>query len=185
MHTLRLQDRDMPMTNMVSYKLVPMHRGLAFALYHMNKHGAPVDIFSACRIDKVIAEHNEQFHTNLHGQQYLYDHQHEAGFNPANPPSQTSHCLHADSYVKAALAEFGVHVEVGGAIPWHALGLDLSDKGKSEDVSHFLSVAHHLGYEVVQPYKNAAQEKHHVIFVASPIPTLERWNVISKKRSSP
>lgn len=179
MHTLRKQDRDNHMMVTVSFHSVPMFRGLAFALHHIEDHGAPIDIFSADRRDEIIAEHNKQFGTHLSGQQHLVDLAARGQGNPANPPNRTSHCLYAD----AAVGEL-VHVPVGARIPWFCLGLDLADKGKSEDVRHFLSVANRLGYAFRQPYPQASSERHHVVCVKSPISVLERWNIISKNRSA-
>lgn len=178
MHTLRKKDRDASMTNYVSFQGVPMHRGIAFTIDHIEDHGGRVDIFSACRKDAVIKEHNAQFGTHLSGQQFLYDHQNQPGFNPANPVTQTSHCGFADAVTGRI---FGVRP--GAELPWYGEGVDLSDRGKVEDVSNFLAVAHHLGYSFRQPY-NSGSERHHVILIASPIPVLERWNVISKNRSA-
>lgn len=181
MHTLRVQDRDNSMTVTVSYENVPMFRGLAFALRDIQSSGAPIDIFSADRRDRIIKEHNKQFGTNLHGQQYLYDNQGRSDFNPANPPSRTSHCLRSDGnpiYRNAS----GKWIAPGGRIPWYELGLDIADSGKREDVRRFLRVAHRLGYHFVQPYSSGA-ERHHVTCAHSPIPTLEARNQISESRS--
>lgn len=162
------------MRNVVSYQRVPMPRGLAFALYHIDKHGGHVDIFSADRTVKTIAEHNRQFGTNLHAQQYLVDLANSGKGNPANPVNRTSHCYFSDGN-----KVYGV--PAGAKIPWYKLGIDLSDKGKVEDVSHFLAVAHSLGYNFVQPYPSGS-ERHHVVSVNNVIPTLEHWSVISKVR---
>lgn len=169
------------MTVTVSYENVPMFRGLAFALRDIQNNGAPIDIFSADRRDRIINEHNKQFGTNLHGQQYLYDNQRRPGFNPANPPSRTSHCLRSDGnpiYRNAA----GKAIAPGGLIPWYELGIDIADHGKQEDIRRFLQVAHRLGYHFVQPYSSGS-ERHHVVCAHSPIPTLEHRNQISKNRS--
>lgn len=177
MHTLRTQDRDASMTSLVSFHNVPMPRGLAFALDHIEDHGGKVDIFSADRTVKAVAAHNKQFGTNLHAQQYLYDNQHRPGFNPANPPNRTSHAYYSDG--NAAYGGRGPGVR----LPWYMLGLDLADRGKSEDVSNFLRVARKLGYKVTQPYKSGS-ERHHIIFTESPIRNLENWNVISENRGT-
>lgn len=169
-------DRAAAMTHTVSYERVPMFRGLAFALYHCAKHDADVDVFSADRRDDVIREHNRQFGTDLHSQQELVDLWHAGRGNPANSPSTTSHCLFSDGN-----AAYGGRAS-GKKLPWYMLGLDLADHGKTEDVSRFLRAARKLGYEVAQPYASGA-ERHHVVFTASPVPVLERWNVISKDRS--
>jgi hypothetical protein len=181
-HTLRKQDRDASMTNLVSFHGVPIPRGLAFAIWHIEDHGAPVSIFSADRTVKAIADHNAQFGTQLHAQQFLFDNQNKPGFNPANPPARTSHCYFADGN-PAYKNSKGQIVAPGGRIPWYSVGIDLADKGKTEDCRHFLTVAHKLGYEFIQPYK-VGSEQHHVIAVKSPVATLEHWNVISKKRQA-
>lgn len=172
------------MTVPVSFHLVPMFRGIAFAIDHIEDHGAKVAIFSADRRVSVLAEHNKQFGTHLKSQaQLIRDYQNGNG-NPANPINRTSHCLYADASVAALLTRYGHPTRIGGKIPWWALGIDLADKGKSEDVSAFLSKAHHLGYDFKQPYPRSSGERHHVILVNSPIPRLEAWNVISEDRSN-
>lgn len=183
MHSFTVRHRNKSMTNTVSYRGVPIFRGLAFTIYHIEKHGGHVDIFSADRRDKIIEEHNRQFGTHLHGQGYLYSgyiHGH-AGFNPANPPSRTSHCLYSDGS-RAYKNRFGRHIAPGGKLPWYELGIDLSDKGKQEDVSHFLHVAHSLGYPFVQPYSSGS-ERHHVVLTKSPINRLVKSKVISRIRT--
>lgn len=183
MHTLREQDRDAPMVNLVSFHNVPMPRMIAFTIDHIEKHGARVDIFSADRTVAAIAAHNEQFNTHLHAQLYLFQNQGKPGFNPANPPNRTSHCYFADAVIALLLTHNGHPVRVGGEIPRWALGVDLSDHGKAEDISRFLTVARRLGYDFRQPYIDQSRERHHVILVNSPIPKLEAWNVISENRS--
>lgn len=181
MHTLRTVDRDRSMTNLVSFHGVPMPRMIAFAIRDIERNGAPVVVASADRTVAAIAEHNAQFGTRLHAQQFLFDHQGEPGFNPANPPSRTSHCYKADATIAALLSRWGVPTVAGGPIPRWALGVDLDDVGKHEDVTKFMSVAHRLGYVFAQPYSSGS-ERHHVILVQSPIRPLERRNQISHVR---
>lgn len=176
MNRFATADRAASMTHTVSYELVPMFRGLAFVLYHCARHGADVDVFSADRRDDVVREHNREFGTSLSGQQHLVDLWRAGKGNPANSPATTSHCLRSDGN-KA----YGGR-PAGAEIPWYMLGLDISDHGKQEDVGHFLQVAHRLGYEVVQPYP-VGSEQHHVVFTTSPVPVLERWNVIAEDRT--
>lgn len=176
MHMFTTAHRAEAMTHTISYQRVPMFRGLAFALYHCAKHQAPVDVFSADRRDKVIKEHNRQFGTHLHSQPELVKVWREGRGNPANSPQTTSHCLRSDGN-----PAYGGR-PAGAELPWYMLGLDLADEGKVEDVSHFLHVARHLGYSVVQPYPTGG-ERHHVVFTHSPVPVLERWNVIARHRS--
>jgi hypothetical protein len=188
MHTFAKHDRDQAMTHTVSYRAVPMFRGLAFALNHIAEHGATVWIYSADRRDAVIAEHNHQFGTHLRGQQALVDaHASDPVHNaPANSPATTSHCLRSDGNPVYRDAR-GRHVPARGSLPWFELGIDLedadSDGRRGNDVDRFLRVAHRLGYAFVRPYASGA-EGHHVVCVHSPIPTLEHWNVISKERHS-
>src|SRR3954447_17212014 len=91
-------DRDKPMTHTVSFHGVPLPRALAFAINHCEEHGAKVSIASAIRVDRIINEHNREFHTNLHGQQFLIDmHKRDpAHFAAANSCSTTSHCWFSD-----------------------------------------------------------------------------------------
>jgi hypothetical protein len=186
MHTLRKQDRDNSMEALVSFHQVPMPRMVAFAINHIEDHGGKVAIFSADRTVAAVLEHNHQFHTNLHSQQYAIDHQGEPGWSTANPLNRTSHCYFADATIAALLTHNGHPTKVGDKIPRWAVGIDLADVRNGvvhrENVSTFLAVAKHLHYDFRQPYPNAGTEKHHVILVNSPIPQLEAWNVISKDR---
>lgn len=181
MHRFSTKDRDQAMTHTVSYLSVPVPRGTAFALYHINKHGGHIDLFSGIRVDSVIEEHNRAFRTHLHGQQYLFDHQHEKGFDPANSVRRTSHCWFSDGN-PAYKDQRGRQLPPGEPLPWYMIGLDLADLGAYENVSHFLVVARSLGYEVVQPYP-VGGERHHVVFTESPIAVLERYNAIAKDRA--
>jgi hypothetical protein len=176
MHTFTTAHRAEAMTHTISYQRVPMFRGLAFALYHIAKHDARVDVFSADRRDPVIRAHNHQFGTLLHSQPELVKLWREGRGNPANSPETTSHCLRSDGNPAYRGRP------AGAELPWYMLGLDLADHGKTEDVSHLLAVAHQLGYHVTQPYP-AGGERHHVVFTSSPVPVLERFNVIAKERA--
>lgn len=183
MHTLRVQDRDASMVNLVSFHGVPMPRMLAFAIRDIENHGAPVDIFSADRTTAAIAEHNRQFGTHLSAQQALIDAHARDPRNhaAANPLDRTSHCYFADDTVAALMHTHGHPCQAGDKLPRWALGLDLSDKGKIEDVRRFLNIAHLLGYRFYAPYMSGS-EKHHVVCVSSVIPVLEARNQISKNR---
>lgn len=172
--------RDGKMTDLVSFHGVPMPRANAFVINHIEEHGAKVAIYSCDRTVAAIAAHNKQFGTNLHAQQYLYDHQNEPGFNPANSPSTTSHCYFADGNPHYASSAGRVYAS-GARIPWFMVGTDLDDYGKNEYVVHFLATAHGLGYPYVQPYASGS-ERHHVVLTKSPISVLEHWNVIAKER---
>jgi hypothetical protein len=70
------------------------------------------------------------------------------GYGPANPVERSSHCGYSDgvSYPD---------VRPGGHLPhtW-MLGMDVTDWDR------LLSVAHRLGYSLVQPYSSGAEEHH-------------------------
>lgn len=180
MHTFTKDHRAESMTNLVSFHGVPMPRGLAFAINHIEEHGAPVSIFSADRTIGALREHNRQFGTHLKSQAQLVADWKAGNGNPANSPETTSHCYRSDGNPVYRNSR-GRVIPAGGKLPWYELGIDLSDKGKQEDVHRFLFVAHKLGYHFVQPYK-VGTEMHHVVCVLSPIPTLEHWNAIAKVR---
>jgi hypothetical protein len=181
MNRFKTSDRDQSMTHIVSFHNVPMPRGLAFAIHHIESHGATVSIASADRRMNVIAEHNKQFGTNLHGQAYLVSmHAQNPGqYAAANPPNRTSHCYFSDG--SAAYQLNGKQIPPGGGLPWYMCGIDLDDRGKIEDASRFVSAAKKLGYSFVQPYSSGT-ERHHVVCVRSPISILEAANQISKNR---
>src|SRR4051812_41508053 len=96
MHRFTTKDRAEAMTHTVSYLRVPVPRGVAFALYHVGKHGGHIDLFSCLRTATVVNAHNRAFGTNLHSQAWLFANQSRPGFNPANPPSRSSHCGYSD-----------------------------------------------------------------------------------------
>lgn len=188
MHTLRKQDRDNSMTNLVSFHGVPMPRGVAFAIDHIEHHGGRVAIFSADRTHAAISEHNKQFGTHLSSQESLIADFRAGRGNPANPVDETSHCYYADATIARLLTSYGHTTFRRDKLPWWAVGIDLADKRRdgtieSESVDHFLAVAHHLHYDFRQPYSSGS-ERHHVILVNSPIARLEAWNQISKERHS-
>lgn len=185
MHTLRKEDRDRSMANLVSFHDVPMPRMVAFTIDHVERHGGRVAIFSADRTRPAIAEHNRQFGTRLKSQEELIEAAKHGG-NPANPVDRTSHCYRADATIAALLTRSGHPTREGGEIPRWAVGVDLADRRKDgtieqESVDRFLAVARQLGYSFRQPYSSGS-ERHHVILVASPIARLEDWNVISENR---
>jgi hypothetical protein len=179
MNRFAIRDRDESMTHVVSYLRVPVPRGVAFTLYHVAKHGGHIDLFSCVRTVPVVASHNKSFGTHLHSQAYLYANQNRPGFNPANPPSTSSHCWKSDG--NSAYKVNGKQIPAKSELPWYMVGIDLADAGEYESVDDFLRVARGLGYEMRQPYP-VGGERHHVCLIESPISVLERYNVISKRR---
>lgn len=159
-----------------------MPRGVAFAINHCEEHGAKVSIASCIRVDRILREHNRQFHTNLHGQQFLIDmHAKDpAHWAAANPVNMTSHCWFSDGNPIYKNSK-GLPIPACGKLPWYMVGIDVDDVGRIEDNSHFLLVSHKLGYEFVAPY-HSGSELHHLVLTRSPVATLEHWNVISSTR---
>lgn len=134
---------------------VPVFRAHAWAFEAARHHGAAFALISADRRDAVLAAFNREHGTNLHGQQYLFDHQHEPGFYPANPPGRTSHCLRSDGNpVYRTLA--------GGRLPAYMLGIDAVDRGKQNDCTHLVQVLNELGIPAVRPYPGSG-EAHHLV----------------------
>lgn len=175
-------DRHAPMLHIVSFHDVPLHRVNAYVLWDCEQHGARVSIASGIRTDDVIAAHNKEFGTDLHGQQFAIDHQGQPGWSAANPLNRTSHCGFSDGspcYVDVA----GHHIQAGGRLPEWEWGIDVDDIGKVEDNSHLLHVAHQIGFHLLAPYSSGS-EHHHLVNVRSPIALLEARNVISKDRHS-
>lgn len=181
MHKFTTEHRDEKMTNPVSYRGVPIPRGVAFALYHIAKHGGEIAIFSGIRTDNVIRAHNREFGTHLKSQPELVHLAAIGQGNPANSPSTTSHCWRSDGN-RAYKDAHGRQIPSGHELPWYMIGLDIADRGEVESVDDFLRAARKLGYKVSQPYP-VGGERHHVVFTASPIGVLEKYNVIAKNRN--
>lgn len=156
---------------------VPIYRALALALEHAHEHGARYTVYSSDRRDSKLRAFNREHGTNLHGQAYLYEHQGQPGFYPANPPGRTSHCLRSDG--NPAYRARGRVIPAGGVLPNYMLGIDAVDDGSVNDCSRLIGVLEHLGYHVTRPY-HTGSEAHHFIFTSSPIPVLKAWSVIPK-----
>ncbi len=171
-------NRTGPLWATVSYHDVPMFRALALALDHAQEDGAQFAIWSADRRDDVLTVFNTQNGTNLHGQQFLFDHQKDPGFFPANRPDTSSHCLFADG--NPAYRVGAKLIPVGGALPKFFLGIDASDLGpgaKPNDCSILIGHLERLGYHVTRPYHSGA-EAHHFVFSSDPTPVLRHWDRI-------
>lgn len=151
----------LPRKRVVNYRGVPVYRGLAWALEDAALHGAHFSILSGDRRVSTISAFNRQFDTNLHAQQFLVDHQFQPGYNPANPVSQTSHCLRSDGNP----VYHGIGP--GRPIPWWQLGLDVVDAGVANSAAHTVGVLHRLGYDARLPY-SAGSERHHIVFGSNP-----------------
>lgn len=165
------QNRDKPMWHTVAFHDVPMFRALALALDDAQDHGARFAIFSADRRDAVIQRFNAANHTNLHGQQYLYDHQGQPGFFAADRPNTTSHCLFSDG--NPVYEENGRHIPAGEPIPDYMLGIDACDTGSTNDCTKLIRTLGELGYSATRPYPGTG-EAHHLVFTRNPIPMLRK-----------
>lgn len=166
---------DHPLQRTVNYRSVPTFNGLALAMHDAELHGAPHFIFSSDRRDAVIRNFNAEYHTHLHGQQWLIDAyaRDPHTYYPANPVDETSHCLFSDgnpAYKKPARAR----------IPWYMLGIDAQDHipgAKYNDCSHLVATLGHLGYRVTRPY-HSGSEAHHFIFIEHPLHNLRRRGIV-------
>jgi lysozyme len=172
------QNRPLPLWQTCSYRNVPMFRALALALDHAAAAGARFAVFSADRRDPVLATFNKLHGTELHGQQYLWDHQREPGFFPANPPGKTSHCLCSDG--NPAYRVGTRLIPAGGRLPRYFLGIDAVDTGagaRPNDCSRLIATLERLGYHVTRPYHSGA-EAHHFSFTSDPTPVLQHHGCI-------
>jgi lysozyme len=171
--TFSTDNRTLPLWETSAYQNVPMFRALALALDHAREAGARFTVLSADRRDPVLAKFNKQHGTNLHGQQFLYDHQRDPGFFPANRPGTTSHCLFADG--NPAYRVGAKILPVGGKLPRYFLGIDATDSGpgcKPNDCSMLIGTLEKLGYFVTRPY-HSGSEAHHFSFTSDPTPVLK------------
>jgi lysozyme len=167
------ENRTLPLWQTCAYQNVPIFRALALALDHAAEDGARFTLLSADRRDAVLAKFNRLHGTTLHGQQYLYDHQHDPGFFPANRPGTTSHCLCSDG--NPAYRVGARLIPVGGKLPRWFLGIDAVDAGpgaKANDCSMLVGRLERLGYHVTRPY-HSGSEAHHFSFTSDPTVVLQ------------
>jgi GH24 family phage-related lysozyme (muramidase) len=181
------ENRSLPLWQTCAYQNVPIFRALALALDHAAEDGARFALLSADRRDPVLAKFNRAHGTSLHGQQYLYDHQHDPGFFPANRPGTTSHCLCSDG--NPAYRVGTRLIPAGGRLPRWFLGIDAVDSGpgaKANDCSTLVGHLERLGYHVTRPYHSGA-EAHHFSFTSDPVVVLQahgRIPSIATRRTS-
>lgn len=135
---------------------VPMFRAHAWALAAAHNHGARFTVTSADRRDDVIESFNRRYGTHLHGQAFLFAHQDEPGYFPANPPDRSSHTLRSDGNPV-------YRTPAGGQLPAYFLGVDAVDDGESNDCARLVGHLQELGFRVARPYPGSA-EAHHLVF---------------------
>jgi len=157
--------------NAPGFSPVPVFRAHAWMLEVARHHGAGFELTSGDRRASTIERFNAVHGTNLHSQQYLVDHQHDAGFFPADPVDETSHCLHSDGNPV-------YRTPAGRPIPAYMLGVDAVDRGKQNDCSHLVAVLQELGFRAVRPYPGSG-EAHHFV-VTEPFARLA-WNLLVKE----
>lgn len=147
----------LPAYHTVNFHGVPMFRAQAWALQDAWDHGQRFSVASADRRDGVIHAFNRKYGTNLHSQAYLYAHQNEPGFFPANPPDRGSHLLLGDGVVGA----LHQHLEP------YRLGIDVTSAGRSNDAEPLVAWLNRSGYRVTRPYPSGS-EAHHINFAYPP-----------------
>lgn len=154
----------------VNFHGVPMFRCQAWALHdYLLSHGGPLYVNSAIRDDRILRAFNKKYGTSLHSQQFLYDHQHDPGFFPADLPSRTSHAGHSDGNQYYGPA--------GTALPKYKWGIDATT-ALGGDAKGIVSWLNSHNYHAVRPYPTTP-ERHHFSFLKSPSSTarrrLRRW----------
>jgi lysozyme len=173
-------NRNLPLWETCSFDAVPIFRALALALEQAREEGARFTILSADRRDAVLAIFNARHGTHLHGQGYLYEHQHEPGFFAANRPGTTSHCLFADG--NPAYRVGPKILPAGAKLPRYFLGIDACDTGpgcRANDCSMLVGTLERLGYHVTRPY-HSGSEAHHFSFTSDPTPVLRHHGRIGE-----
>jgi hypothetical protein len=95
-------------------------------------------------------------------QLYLFEHQNDPGFNPANPPLTSSHEYKNGGSNPRFPGYVGgpafPRIKLGAKLKPQQLGIDL---GSNEEASRFCSEVKHVDLEFFQPY-NTGSELHHV-----------------------
>lgn len=153
---------------------IPMPRALAWALHDYELHGGHLLVYSADRRDSVIKAFNKKYGTDLLSQKYLWEHQHDPGFFPANPPGFSSHELRSDG-----IPFYGKR---GEPIPWWKLGIDAVNV-PGGDAARVVTWLNAHGYGARRPY-TSRKERHHFSFTRSPraqaLKRLRRWKLTGK-----
>jgi hypothetical protein len=158
----------------VNFHGVPMYRCLAWALHDYELHGGHLIVNSADRRDSVVRKFNRKYHTNIHSQKFLFEHQNDPGFFPANPPGFSSHEVRSDG--------IGFYGPRGHAIPRYKLGIDAVQR-PGGDAHSVVSWLNRHGYAARRPYVTAS-ERHHLSFAKSPAAharkRLRHWKATGK-----
>ena len=156
----------LPAYHTVLFDGVPMWRAQAWALLDARLHGVDFTVNSAIRTDSILRKYRGRgLRKGVHGQGFLFVHQFEPGFFPANPPNMTSHCGFSDGNPVFKRPRFA-------KIPRYMWGIDAVNKpgGDASELVRWLN-AH--GYHAVRPY-NTSSERHHFCFTKSPASNARR-----------
>lgn len=149
-----------PAYHTVLFDGVPMWRAQAWALKDARLHGVKFTVNSAIRDDKIMRQwQGKGMRAGLHGQQYLYDHQNQPGFFPANPPNRTSHAGFSDGTPI-------FKTPPGGRLPKYMWGIDAVDH-PGGDAAALVRWFNAHGYRAARPYPTSS-ERHHFTFTKSP-----------------
>lgn len=166
----------LPAYGIVTYHGVPLYRCQAWALELARYHGEKICLLSGIRDDDVIAAHNRQFHTSLHGQAYLVR-MHKVNprhFAPANSPQTTSHCGFADGN------PFYGHA--GAKIPRIKRGIDFCT---NDDASRVVKKLNAIHIPAAQPYHSGSELHHASLRVQNVNKLRRRYAKLWRRRFKP
>lgn len=149
----------------------PVFRAVAWALEAAHNDGARFNVASSIRSDDVLAWFNPKYGTNHSGQQYLYDHQNDPGFYPANPPTRTSHCGWQDGST--------YYPHVGVRLNYINWGIDATDDGSVNDAAALVWHLNHVGIRAAKAYPGASSENHHIVILTG---AFQIWKVLFNQR---
>jgi hypothetical protein len=149
------RNRRKYLSQTVSFDGVPTMRGLALLLGHVRKHHLWVGGLNSS--DRRVGVAERYGHSS---QAALYAGwvARRPGYLPANPPGFSSHELRSDGAPV-------YHTPRGAVIPWHMLGLDVSDDRGA------LDALQSLGVHVTHPYSSRS-EAHHLNVLGDPTDVL-------------
>lgn len=89
-----------------------------------------------------------------HDQEFLFEHQNEPGFNPANPPGRSTHELRSDGVAYAG--------PPGRRLKWWQVGID------TDNPEAFIRAANRHGWHAHITYPSNPREHHHVNLTRPP-----------------
>lgn len=141
-------------------EVTPVWRTQAWALEAAHTLGARFSLASGIRDDAILVQFNKNYGTHHLGQQYLFDHQHDAGFYPANPPTRTSHAGWQDG------SQF--YPAIGHRLSHEKWGIDAEDDGSANDATKLVWFLNRAGVHAAKAYPGSAAENHHIVILASP-----------------